>query len=164
MLTPYYPGGYRHDDDPGEPTTGEPRVSITDEEAALLTAYAAGRTVLEIGTGLGVSTRALASSALKVTTVDVDQWVHATIWPTLPDNVECLTTLYAELRFDLVFIDGDHSPEAVRRDVALAESLLTVGGVIVAHDTAFDHVRGALGPGDWKHHPTRYGLSVRGTQ
>lgn len=164
MLTPYYPGGYRHDDDPGEPTTGLPRVSITDEEADLLASFASGRTVLEIGTGLGVSTRALASSALKVTTVDVDPWVQATIWPTLPDNVECLTEVPTGRRFGLVFIDGDHTPEAVQRDVALAESLLDDGGLIVAHDSAFDHVRGALGPGAWVHHPTRFGLSVRGAQ
>lgn len=163
MLTPHYRGGYRHDDDPGEPSTGEPRISITDEEAELLASYATGRDVLEIGTGLGVSTRALASTALTVTTVDVDPWVWANVWPGLPANVEPLKAVPTDRRFGLVFIDGDHSPDAVARDVALAETLLAVGGLIIAHDSAFDHVRGALGAG-WMHLPTRYGLSVRGAQ
>lgn len=160
MLTPHYRGGYRHDDDPGEPSTGEPRISITDEEAELLASYATGRNVLEIGTGLGVSTRALASTGNQVTTVDVDPWVWVEVWPTLPANVECLKATPHGCRFGLVFIDGDHTPAAVARDVALAETLLEAGGLIVAHDSAFDHVRGALGPG-WEHHATRYGLSVK---
>ncbi len=36
--------------------------------------------------------------------------------------------------FDAVFIDGDHSKEAVIRDHLLAESLLTGGGIIIHHD------------------------------
>jgi predicted O-methyltransferase YrrM len=37
-------------------------------------------------------------------------------------------------QFDLIFIDGDHSLEAVRRDIGLALPLLAKGGVIAFHD------------------------------
>ncbi|NCX63049.1 MAG: NAD-dependent epimerase/dehydratase family protein, partial [Betaproteobacteria bacterium] len=36
---------------------------------------------------LRVQNRVMAATACSVTTLDVDEWVHATIWPTLPDNV-----------------------------------------------------------------------------
>lgn len=162
-LTPYHPGGYRHDDDPGEPSTGLPRVSVTDEEAGLLADYARGRTVLEIGTGLGVSTRALASTATAVTTVDVDPWVQATIWPTLPANVSTSKAPPAGGSFGLVFVDADHQTAAVTHDIEQARKLLAADGIIVAHDTNFDHVTDAIaGESGWVHHPTRYGLSVWG--
>lgn len=43
-------------------------------------------------------------------------------------------------RFDLVFIDGDHLPEAVRHDLGWARKLVKPGGAIALHDYL-------LGPG-----------------
>ena len=101
-------GSYRHLDDPGEPTTGDPRLSVTDEEAAILSVLAHGRTVVEFGTGLGVSTRALAQTAQLVCTVDVDEWVQDTIWPDLPVNVVChVDRSELPTQADMVFIAGD---------------------------------------------------------
>jgi predicted O-methyltransferase YrrM len=37
-------------------------------------------------------------------------------------------------RFDLVFIDGDHSREGIRQDTALADAMLADGGTICWHD------------------------------
>ena len=62
-LVPQENGSYTHPADPGEPTTGTPRLSVTELEADILAALVAGRDVLEIGTGLGVSTRAMAATA-----------------------------------------------------------------------------------------------------
>lgn len=129
-------GSYTGTGDPGEHSTGHPRVSITDDEGRMLAQMAAGLTVLEIGTGLGVSTGYLASKAKRVVTLDVDGWVHEHVWPTLPANV---STSYdrGEIHgstFDLVFIDGDHTPGQVLADIEFAKSVCASDGVIVAHD------------------------------
>lgn len=42
---------------------------------------------------------------------------------------------YVGPRFDLVFIDGDHSAEQVYKDVLNALSVLTPNGLIACHDT-----------------------------
>lgn len=149
-------GSYHHPEDPGEPTTGKPRLSVTDEEAEILAYYSIGATVLEIGTGLGVSTRALASTAVWVTTVDVDPWVHKTIWPTLPANVRGAKQVPDGV-FDLAFIDGDHHTRSVIRDVTAAFAVVRPGGVILAHDFNYESVRQGLGPG-WGHHDTTHGI------
>ena len=147
-------GSYLHPDDPGEPSTGLPRLSVTDEEAALLTEWVAGMTVLEIGTGLGVSTRALAESAVTVHTVDVDLWVHEMIWPYLPDNVVPHKTVGTVPMVDAAFIDGDHSLEAVAWDLAQATS--RASKLLMAHD--YHPTEEALGDG-WEVMPTAHGLA-----
>jgi predicted O-methyltransferase YrrM len=152
-------GSWRRSDDPGEPTTGEPRVSITGDEALLLSALAVGRDVLEIGTGLGVSTRALAETARWVVTVDVDPWVRKVIWPELPENVICATNAELDRTFDMVFIDGDHSTDAVRRDIDTAQRLAPCG-LIVAHDAIYPHVRAAFDD-RWRIIETEHGIGVR---
>lgn len=151
---------YRHPEDPGEPSTGDPRLSVTDLEADILAAFVAGRHVLEIGTGLGVSTRALASSAESVHTIDIDPWVRETIWPDLPPNVTCGDLPRRE--FEAVFIDGDHSSEAVERDITLAMRVAASGAVVLAHDTGSDAVRKPLlaACDRWRFIPTTHGIGV----
>jgi len=152
-------GGFYREDDPGEPSSRVARISIADDERTVLATMAAGKHVLEIGTGLGVSTRALATTARTVVTVDIDEWVHRTIWPDLPANVWTMTSVDdLSPGFDLVFIDGDHSEAALRADVATAERLLAPGGTIVVHDA--HHLMQHLGNG-WELLNTGYGLAVR---
>lgn len=122
--------------DPGEPQHGFPRVGICQDEEPLLAALADGATVLEIGTGLGYSTCAMARTAQQVITVDPDPWVRRTIVPALPPNVRHQATLPAPIPVDMAFIDGDHRPAAVQRDTALAVRCVRVGGLIVFHDWA----------------------------
>lgn len=54
--------------------------------------------------------------------------------------------------FDLIFIDGDHSYEGVKRDFANYRTLLSDRGVILFHDVDPDHeFKGAAGGGDvWR--------------
>lgn len=126
-------GSYMHPDDPGEPTTGKPRLSVTPQEAALLAEWVEGLSVLEIGTGLGISTKAMAATAREVHTVDVDPWVWETVWPYLPDNVITHESTASVPNVDAVFIDGDHSTAAVVSDLAAAEA---VGArLVIAHDS-----------------------------
>ena len=158
-LVPHSTGSYMHPTDPGEPSTGDPRLSITDMEADLLAALVVGRDVVEIGTGLGVSTRALASTAKTVVTVDVDPWVQDTIWPTLPSNVVPSPVVPSGKNFGAAFIDGDHSTEAVERDCRAVLPLVRAGGLILAHDTNSKHVRDGLCDG-FMFVPTTHGVGV----
>ena len=161
-LVPHDTGSFQHPDDPGEPTTGDPRLSITELEGQMLAALVAGRRVLEIGTGLGVSTAAMAATAEHVATYDIDAWVHDTIWPGLPDNVVGVKSLeHVGRAFGAVFIDADHSTEAVARDLSLALQHLGLGGVVIAHDTASPAVREGLAEGyGWHWIDTTHGLGV----
>lgn len=103
----------------------------------MLSGLALGRTVLEIGTGLGVSTRALAETASRVFTVDVDPWVAEAIAPSLPANVTFLREtgeFPATARCSMAFIDGLHKTEAVVQDVRFALARLERPGLLVFHD------------------------------
>jgi predicted O-methyltransferase YrrM len=154
-------GSIRRTDDPGEPTTGKPRISIADDEIAILTEAARGQIVLEIGTGLGVSTRAMATTAHAVITVDPDPWVAETIAPTFPDNILHVPTLDdipATVVFTMAFIDGDHSTESTERDILQCVYRLPVGARLYIHDAKYPNVAAAL-IGDWKHIPTTHGLA-----
>jgi predicted O-methyltransferase YrrM len=156
-------GGYTRPDDPGEPRIGAPRISVSDLEAKILGGFAAHKRVLEIGTGLGVSTRALAANAVSVVTHDIDPWVHDTIWPELEreyGNIDFAETLTTPFLVDLVFIDADHATDAVRADVHTAEKFLWSGGLIVAHDTNDDGVKAGLG-GGFQFLTTEHGLGYR---
>lgn len=126
-------------EDPGEPGYPDTRQrwSVSARERQILAALARGQRVLEVGTGLGISTEAMAETAHNVVTIDPDPWVAENIVPHLPGNVvhvdRALDVPGGEC-FGLVFIDGLHSPEAVADDIALAELVLAKPGVIVLHD------------------------------
>ncbi len=130
-------GSYVSLADPGEPgyPGGPARRSITPAEGEILSALAAGKTVVEIGTGLGISARCMATTAYRIITYDTDPWVRAAVWPYLIDlhNVTPVA-LEPDTPAEMVFIDGCHAPEAVRADLALARRLLKPGGLIVLHD------------------------------
>lgn len=152
--------GYLHSDDPGEPSTGKPRLSISDNEANILVGLAAGRMVFEIGTGLGVSTRALARYAISVITQDIDPWVAITIAPTLAvlPNVTCIQDRRKyEPLVDLVFIDGDHNTDAVTEDITFARSLHP--HLIVLHDAKYPNVARALDD-NWLIIDSEHGLAI----
>lgn len=126
------------------------------EEARELTRLAAGKRVLEIGSYCGLSTVCLARSAESVVAVDYFDG-RGTPSPrnTRPEfdrnltrygvadkvRVEHPSWLHGgpDDRFNLVFIDGDHSAESVIHDVDAAMSVLADGGVLVFHDFCREH-------------------------
>ena len=127
---------------------------LTQKEADELNRLAAGRDVLEVGSFCGRSTVALASSAAAVVCVDPFDG-RATPYPqdTLPrfldtirtrgltDKVTpCATTIEkwteetAQRVFGLVFIDAEHTAEAVRTNLEAVHYFASLGGVVALHD------------------------------
>lgn len=133
------------------------------ELPALLTAFAwtKKRSVLEIGTWQGATTAALrlAFPDAAIWTVDLPNPETSKFNPQgraltgvahrrlLGRTIKPIKQLWmdsADLlaayggpdgpRFDMVFVDGDHSTDGCHRDLHTAASLLDEGGVIVAHD------------------------------
>jgi hypothetical protein len=137
-------GNYEHEDDPGEACYGRTakRRSVTRDDEAALAKLFAGKTVLEIGTGLGVSTRALASTAEHVFTCDPDPWVASTIAPDLPANVTFSADPW-EMRADGAFIDGCHGYDETRRDINHAVKWTDCDPLVV-HDTNIPNVLAAI--------------------
>jgi len=106
--------------------------------------------VLEIGVHDGTSTMALLKAVAEVgghlVSIDeaevpvaralADQFGTAGSWTLLRGNSH---TLLPEMvargeKFDAAFVDGDHSFEGARQDVADVERMLNVGGVLLTHD------------------------------
>jgi hypothetical protein len=131
-------GNYYAPDDPGEiGYVGTPkRRSVTDAEAGILAHLAKGCAVLEIGTGLAVSTRALACTARSVVTVDTDSWVTD---PLLP-GVRFVREVPPGIPFDLAFIDGNHETLAVLADLDRCRAVPS----LAVHDTNLPSVAAAL--------------------
>lgn len=139
------PNGWKCPDDPGEPGTDKPRWSVNDTEARILAELLRNRDVLEIGTGLGISTRAIARWANKVYTVDPDPWVKKTVAPTLPENVVFLESIAgAPAAVDAAFIDGQHVYEQIVRDIADCKRIVCHGGIILLHDATMQAVMKAI--------------------
>lgn len=142
-LTKLANGGSICEADPGEvgyPDTPR-RGSISERECAILAELARNKMVLEIGTGLGVSTRALASTAYRVDTIDIDPWVIENIHPNVAPARAFTSRADLVAKYDLAFIDGNHYPTSVVEDVQFAMSVMQDGGLIVLHDSRLKMVK-----------------------
>jgi len=137
--------GYACPDDPGEPGTNAPRLSINDQEGRILQELVKNKDVLEIGTGLGISTKVMAMTANKVYTFDIDEWVRENVWPDLPDNVLGFRypDSFVEV-MDCAFIDSLHTYEQCTNDIAFAREHVTPGGMIIFHDLYIQGVAQAV--------------------
>ncbi len=124
--------------------------SVTYPEAALLGALARNQNVLEIGSWLGRSTIALASTAKHVTAVDWHQGdFHAGEGDTEAGfranleryGIQNVTVVVARIEdakikgpFDGVFVDAAHDAESVARDWQIAVRVCREGGWVAFHD------------------------------
>jgi predicted O-methyltransferase YrrM len=112
--------------------------------------------IVEIGSYLGASSLALAHGARRThsSVFCVDTWANEGMsegerdtWPEFQKNIErdrdCITPLRGrsvdiasifEGNIDLLFLDGDHSWEGVRRDLASWAPKLKPGGWLLMHD------------------------------
>jgi predicted O-methyltransferase YrrM len=125
--------------------------AIDEREAQALAAYAHDR-VLEIGSAYGYSAIVMASAGAQVTTVDCHEGenpgsfvrLHANIADyrlrhritAICDTSQRVLPAYTRdgRRFEVVFIDGDHSLDAARHDIALGWELVAPGGYLICHD------------------------------
>lgn len=120
---------------------------LLEEEGRALAELAAGKRVLEIGSYCGRSTICLAQTAEQVTAVDT--WNGAGTPRPRNTRGECERNLAAydvspkvileegvpaEGEYDLAFIDGDHSYEAVRADIERSLEVLAPEGLLAFHD------------------------------
>ena len=118
-------------------------------EGKELTRLAKGKRVLEIGSYCGLSTVCLARSAREVVACDYfDGRGTDRLTDTFPMFQECLKrhgvagkvevcspdAEFPEPEYDLVFIDGAHDYESVRRDIIRASRVLAPTGLLVFHD------------------------------
>lgn len=119
------------------------------EEAQALAKLAANKKVLEIGSYCGLSTICMARTAKSVTAVDYFDG-RATAVPSLTfDEFKSNCQKYGvsdkvkvkhpedvlpDAEYDLIFIDGDHSREAVDADIQKAIPALKPDGLLAFHD------------------------------
>ena len=130
-------GNYYCEEDPGEKgyKNNPQRLSVTEQEAEILGRLVAGLRVVEIGTGLGVSTRAMAETAIEVVSVDVDSWAHQFDFP---DNVKLVQDIPLS-RFDFAFIDGSHKYQHILADINIVNA-----PILVIHDCYIVEVKRAI--------------------
>lgn len=124
--------------------------SLTAAETDELRSLAAGRDVLEIGSAYGYSSIAMALAGGQVLAVDphlqlasfVEMAMNlaryrvadrVTVWQ-MDSRAACPQLFDAGRRFDLIWIDGDHSPDMVTHDVQWAVKLLRPDGTLACHD------------------------------
>lgn len=165
-LRPSRINGYYCPADPGEPgPLHDRRLSVNDQEARIMALFTAGKNALEIGTGLGVATRAIAASAARLVTVDIDAWAQENVFPDLrAAGVTCLDSLdgLAAASFDVAFIDGCHQYESVAADLDEVRRLVRPGGVLLFHDDKLIGVYQALQESrlEWVHIETVAGIGL----
>lgn len=124
--------------------------SLTGAETAELQRLALAGDVLEVGSAYGYSTVALALVARSVVAVDPHRThgsyrdlvanLHANgLRHKVRIHVDVSQRVLPQLfdegdRFDLIWIDGDHTAAGVEYDVRWALKLLKPGGVLACHD------------------------------
>jgi hypothetical protein len=106
---------------------------------------------IELGTARGGSLGMIAFYSGHVhsfdLTLQIERDRHPNVTFHIGDSHELLPRVLAELaasgeRIGFVLVDGDHTPEGVRRDlIALLDSDASSNGVIVLHDTGNEAVR-----------------------
>lgn len=141
---------------------------LSFREGEQLRKLAAGKDVLELGSWKGRSTVALAGVARSVVAVDsfagdehtgpADthlEFLQNLVAAGVRDRVEVWMGRIEDFAdhlpsasFDLVFIDGTHTAEAVERDTKLALRCVRPGGFVAWHDWNYESVRaGAVAAG-----------------
>lgn len=131
---------------------------MSDGELSFLAEQASkAQTILEIGSWQGRSTRALADNSSDNTLiVAVDPWnykigggfksdmeTYSMFRRNLKKHLESEKVIpvqklfkdyHSAIKFDFIFIDGDHFARQVKHDINKSLTLLNEGGIIAGHD------------------------------
>jgi Methyltransferase domain len=129
--------------------TWQPEGSASEDELAYLRGLtAAMRNVAEIGFNYGDSARAMLSASRDIRVTSFDIGLHDYVWPSkqqvdadypgrhsliVGDSRETVPA-WTGKRFDLLFVDGGHTYEAVRADLANAPGVVRPGGLVMIDD------------------------------
>ena len=137
------------DPGPSDSGTGPIRYSVSQHQLHVLQMLGMGLDCLEVGTGCGVSTEALATSARRVATFDVDDSVVSLVVPHLPSHVRFFDRRTNPLQmagagFELVFLDGLHDTKSVIRDIRECFPLMRPDALWIFHDTQMMSVHQAV--------------------
>lgn len=90
------------------------------------------KSYLELGLGTGETF--LHINAATKTGVDINQTDFCTHWMTTEKFFNIYNTLHPEVKFDVIFIDADHSVEAVFADYNNCVKHLADHGILLIHD------------------------------
>jgi predicted O-methyltransferase YrrM len=112
-----------------------------------LTTYLKSKTVLELGTSLGITSTELALHRCEVETIEADQNISNFAKQTfkkfkLEDTVKLHTqtfeeffkTVSSEKKYDFIYLDGDHTEKATIENALKCEKHLNENGVLVLDD------------------------------
>ena len=129
----------------------------SEEREAVLESIGERDRVLEIGTFQGSTVSYWASRKPNACFLSVDnfawvgdgtrkgnaaKWVENQCTPNMHlfiGTAQDLSQIVDRGHFDVVFIDGDHSYDGVRKDLLTAHAMLTPGGHIMGHDYMTDN-------------------------
>ena len=131
------------------------------------------RAAIEIGTFRGGSLQTIAKYAETVISIDIDPSVQENLAPKFPevkfmtgDSSKLLPEVFAHLEaggidLQFVLIDGDHTPEGVRRDI---ETVLTYRPrspmVVLMHDSYNPGCRSGMLTAAWESSPYVHCLEI----
>jgi len=98
------------------------------------------KTVLELGTYVGVSTKLFAYYAKHITTVDIVKQSNIDSLLNEYNNIQFIQGKTKDIlsslntKYDLIYIDADHSYSGVKQDILNSINLLNENGIISGHD------------------------------
>lgn len=134
--------------------------------------------LLEIGTCFGESAIAFSKLCEEVVTVDIENKCNLSDYKNIQQeigdsqNPKFIEYIYSLGKFDVIFIDGDHSLKAVTNDFNNFKGLIAEGGIIVFHDIVnltknprFVHILWNKIKGDYEHielisNGVRFGIGI----
>jgi SAM-dependent methyltransferase len=125
---------------PDLPSSALERARLHPNRHAMLEALPKGGTVVEVGTYRGEFSRAIAEICKpdRLHLIDIDFGPFSFDVP-MPaerhegDSSTVLGTFPADY-FDWIYIDGDHSYDSVRKDLAAADRVVKPGGLLMCDD------------------------------
>jgi predicted O-methyltransferase YrrM len=168
MLLPWRDVALRIDDE-REPVI---HTSLTSREARTLAALADGGVCLEIGSAYGYSAIVIGQRAKSVLAIDPHRALAGSLTAmkdnlaeaqmaekvaicTLPSRQALPPLLGRDVRYDLVFVDGDHHYDEVAFDLEHGWRLVRPGGNLAVHDYGEDTCRDVLAAVDDFYESTR---------